>query len=308
MEKKKKEWLSKTPVVWFGAMICCFLWGSAFPGVKIGYEMFHIASDQTATQILFAGYRFTLAGVLVIVIGSILNRRLLLPKKESLGRVVQLSCLQTIAQYLFFYIGLANTTGVKASIIEGANVFIAILVASLLFHQEQLTRRKMIGSLIGFTGVLLINLTGSSLDMGVKFFGEGFILLSTVAYAFSSVFFKKYSKNENPIVLSGYQFAFGGIVMMTVGRVAGGNVEGFSAGGVLILFYLGMVSAVAYTLWGILLKHNPLSKVAVFGFMTPVFGVLLSAILLGESGQAFGLTSMVALFIVSTGIYIVTKE
>ena len=65
-----------------------------------------------------------------------------MPRKSAWGKIAMLSLFQTIIQYVFFYVGLANTTGVKASIIEGVNVFIAILVASLLFHQEKLTARK----------------------------------------------------------------------------------------------------------------------------------------------------------------------
>ena len=96
---------------------------------------------------------------------------------------------------LFFYIGLANTSGVKASIIEGVNVFISILVASLIFHQERLTTRKMAGCLIGFAGVVLVNITGG-IDMAFTFTGDGFIVLSTIAYAFSSVMIKRYSQGE----------------------------------------------------------------------------------------------------------------
>ena len=60
-------------------MLCCFLWESAFPCIKIGYELFGIAGTDMATQILFAGIRFVLAGILAVGIGSILQGRLLLP-------------------------------------------------------------------------------------------------------------------------------------------------------------------------------------------------------------------------------------
>ena len=149
----KEQFMQKTVVVWFGALLCCALWGSAFPCIKIGYRLFSIAGEDTATQILFAGCRFALAGILTILIGSALNRRPLIPGKSSWGKIIKLSMLQTVAQYIFFYVGLANTTGVKASIIEGVNVFIAILVASLLFHQEKLTGAKIIGCVVGFAGV-----------------------------------------------------------------------------------------------------------------------------------------------------------
>ena len=211
-EEKRTQIMQKTAVVWFGALICCALWGSAFPCIKIGYQMFEIDAADTAAQILFAGYRFTLAGILTVLIGSVLNRGFLIPKKENFGKIFKLSMLQTVLQYFFFYVGLANTTGVKASIIEGVNVFVAVLVASLLFQQEKLTGKKIVGCLIGFAGVVIVNL-GGSMDMGFRLTGEGFIFLSTVAYAFSSVFLKRYSKDENPVLLSGYQFITGGIIM-----------------------------------------------------------------------------------------------
>lgn len=305
--KKKEQFMTKTWVVWLGAMLCCALWGSAFPCIKIGYELFDIPTTEVGTQILFAGIRFALAGILAIVIGSILNRKLLIPKPESVGKIVKLSMLQTVAQYIFFYIGLANTSGVKASIIEGVNVFIAILVASLIFKQEDLTARKIVGSIIGFAGVVLVNVAGGGVDAGFTFLGDGFIVLSTVAYAFSSVFLKRYSKDEHPIVLSGYQFFAGGIIMMVCGLCMGGKLTTITASGIAMLVYLAFVSAVAYSLWGILLKYNPISKVAVFGFMNPVFGVILSAIFLKEA-KSLGMMCIVALLLVCIGIYIVNHQ
>jgi drug/metabolite transporter (DMT)-like permease len=300
----KEKFMQKTIVVWLGAFFCCLLWGSAFPCIKIGYRLFDIPADGTATQILFAGIRFTLAGIIALILGSIMNKKFLLPKRSSMGNVVRLSMLQTVIQYIFFYVGLANTTGVKASVIEGVSAFVAILVASLLFKQEKLTSRKIIGCIIGFIGVVMVNVSGNSMDLSVSFTGEGFILISTVAYAFSSIYIKRYSESENPVVLSSWQFIVGGVIMVICGLAAGGRIENWTSSGIAMLLYLAMVSAVAYSLWGILLKYNPVSKVAVFGFMNPVFGVILSAILLREEGS-LSLISIVSLVLVCIGIYIV---
>ena len=96
--------------------------------------------------------------------------------------------------------------------------------------------------------------------------------------------------------------------MTAAGYLMGGRIETVTAAGVGMLIYLACVSAVAYTLWGILLKYNPVSKVAVFGFMNPVFGVILSALLLNEKNQASGWMTIAALLLVSIGIYITAKE
>ena len=300
-----ERWMQKTVVVWLGAMLCCFLWGSAFPCIKIGYELFGIAGTDTATQILFAGIRFILAGILAVGIGSLLQGRLLLPEKQACGKILWLSLLQTVLQYLFFYIGLAHTSGVKASIIEAVNVFVAILVAGLIFRQEKVDAQKLLGCLVGFAGVVLINLNG--VDFRMSFSGEGAIFLSTVAYAFSSVFLKRYSAKHDPVMLSGYQFIAGGLILSLLGLLMGGRLQRISLAAVGILVYLAIVSAVAYSLWGMLLKYNPISRVAVFGFMNPVFGVLLSALLLKENDQAFGVLGIASLLLVCLGIYIVNR-
>ena len=289
--KIKEETMKKTGTVCVLAMICCLLWGSAFPSIKVGYELFQIGSGDTASQILFAGCRFALAGVLVIAIGSLLQGEFLRPSKAALPKIAKVCLMQTVIQYFFFYVGLAHTTGVKGSIVEASNVFLAILISSLIFRQEKLEGKKMLGCLVGFAGVVLINLSGGNMELGFNLMGDGFIFISAIAYALSSVFIKKYSQTENPVMLSGYQFLAGQFSLPCAG----------------ILLYMALISAVAYTLWGIMLKYNPVSRVSIFGFMNPVFGVLLSAVILRE-GSSFGLKGVMALLLVCAGIFIVNAE
>ena len=305
---QQKNTLTKSWVVCLLAMVCCLLWGSAFPCIKIGYRLFSIPADSTGSQILFAGYRFTLAGILALLIGSFLNRRFLIPKRTSWGMVIRLGLVQTVLQYLLFYIGLANTTGVKSSIIEASNVFLAILCACLITRTEKLNASKIAGCVLGFAGVVLINLNGSGFEGGLRLSGEGAIFGSAAAYAVSSVMIKSYSFRENQVTLSGWQFLFGGLVLIVAGLGMGGEITGFTPASTSLLLYLSLVSAVAYSLWGTLLKYNPVAKVSVYGFMNPVCGVLLSALLLGESSQAFGPAGFIALLLVCAGIYIVNRS
>ena len=286
------------------AMLCCLLWGSAFPLVKIGFSWLNISSEDIPTEILYAGLRFTLAGVIAIIITSLISGKFLRPTVKSLPKVFSLSMFQTILQYLFFYIGLSNTSGVKASVIEAMNVFVALIVSCLIFRMEKFTAAKIIGSIIGFAGVVIINVSKGDLAGGLTLKGEGFILISTVAYAFSSVLMKHWSGEENPMMMSAWQFLLGGIVMSILGFALGGRISGFDLKSVLLLIYLASLSAIAYSLWASLLKYYPVSRIAVYGFMNPVFGFILSAFLLGES-EAFGLKSIAALVLVCLGIYIV---
>lgn len=307
--KTKTLNLTNNFVVTALALLCCLLWGSAFPCIKIGYKLFEIGANDTFTQVLFAGVRFTVAGALVILFSSISAKKFLVPvEKRTISRCFYLSLIQTVAQYIFFYIGLANTSGVNASVIEAVNVFFAIIISAIFFKQEKLTVKSIIGCTIGFIGVVIVNISSGENTFSFNFMGDGMIVLSALSYALSSVLIKEFSKKDNPVVLAGWQFFIGGIIMSVFGFALGGRIEKSSAAGIAMLLYLALVSAVAYTVWGILLKHNDVSKVTVIGFMNPVFGVLLSALALGETAEAFSVKNLFALVLVCVGIFVVNKK
>lgn len=308
MKPTLEQRLKNPAIVCLVAGLCCLLWGSAFPFIKIGYRLLGVSGDDYMSQILFAGLRFTLAGVITDVIGSAMSKSVLKISRGGYHRVALLALFQTVGQYIFFYIGLARATGTRGSIINSVSVFFTVLIATLILRQEKLTANKIIGCVSGFVGVVLVNITGATSDTAVSLGGEGFIVLSSLSYAISSVLIKRFSRNESPVALSGYQFILGGIVMSVVGFAFGGRLSFTHAKSVLLLLYLALLSAVAYTLWGVLLKYNPVSRVSVFGFMTPVFGFILSALLLGEGIADGGIKAIIALALVCVGIYLVNKE
>ena len=291
---QKQNTLTKTGIVALLACVCCILWGSAIPVIKTGYRLMQVDSADTASQIVFAGVRFTLAGILVLIFASIKERKVMIPDREILKYAVPVCLAQTVGQYFFFYIGVAHTSGVKGAIITGLGNFIAILLSCLAFRSERMTGRKIAGCVMG-----------NSLDMGFKLTGEGFILIAQLSYGISTVLINLFSRKVSPVVLSGTQFTMGGIVLTLIGVGMGGHLGNVTAGGVAIIFYLAMVSAVAYTLWSVLLAWNDVSKVAIFGFVNPLCSVILSALMLGEVKQAFNIGSLIALILVCTGIYIV---
>ena len=111
------------------ACVCCILWGSAIPVIKTGYRILSVDSADTASQIVFAGIRFALAGILVLVFASIREKHMVLPDGKVFRYAIPVCFAQTFVQYFFFYIGVAHTSGVKGGIITGLGNFIAILMA-----------------------------------------------------------------------------------------------------------------------------------------------------------------------------------
>jgi drug/metabolite transporter (DMT)-like permease len=220
-----------------------------------------------------------------------------------------LSEFQTIGQYVFFYLGLAHTGGVNSAVIDSLTTFFAILIAALFMRTEKLTARKMLGCLLGFSGVIIVNITSQGFSFSPL--GDGLIALFALCYGVSSNLIKQYSQKHDTVIFSGCQFVFGGAVMTLIGQCGlmfSGESSIVSANdlpkGVLMLVYLALVSSVAYTLWGLLLKQNDVSKISVFGFMTPVTGVILSTLLLGET-DTLGIKHLISLLPIAAGICIV---
>ena len=300
IKSERSSIFTRPYVLIFSALLCCALWGSASPAIKIGYQLLEVSG--VPSTILFAGVRFFMAGVITVMIYSLARRKFLFPKKENIPRVLTVSAFQTVIQYIFFYIGLANTTSVKGTIASGSSAFFCVLIASLVFKQEKLTSKKILACVLGFAGIIVVNLSGLTLTM--NFLGDGFVILSTVSYAFSSVLMKRFSKHEDPVVISGYQFIIGGAFMIILGLSLGGEISLSSGGGIALLIYLAFLSAIAYALWGLLLKFNPVSRVSIFSFTTPIFGTILSILLLPGTSGTSPINIAITLVLVSAGIFL----
>ena len=166
----------------------------------------------------------------------------------------------------------------------------------------------MLGCVLGFAGVALVNLSGTNGTLGFTLDGEGFILASTVAGALSTCLIGIFSREHDGVLLAGWQFLVGGLVLTAIGFLMGGALSPTAiVPAIALIIYMALISAVAYSLWSRLLAVNPVSRVSVFGFMNPVFGVLLSALLLGEGAGTSPVTVIVALLLVCSGIIIVNK-
>lgn len=267
--------------------------------------MFDIGPDDFASQILFAGIRFFAAGLMVIAYASAFERKIIFPSGPAWKKVIVLSFLQTSLQYALFYTGLANTGAVNGSIISGSGGFFTMIVGALFMSSDRMTLRKTLGCILGFGGILIMNIT-PDFTLEVNPAGDGLLILSSVSSAFSSLMMKIYAKGENPVMLSGYQFAAGGLVLVLTGVCLGGRLDSAGPKGIILLLYMAFISSAAYTIWSVLLKYNDISKIAVFKFIIPVMGVILSAVFLPDAD--IDASCMAALALVVAGIFTVNGK
>lgn len=296
----KTSRLKDPKIVFLLASFCCLLWGSAAPFIKIGYRYFQITGDDLWSMTLFAGCRFSLAGVLVILYASIRNRRLAVPARGNWYNAFMMGLASTFVQYLFNFIGVGHCSGVNASILNGTGNLISILLACSVFHQEKFTTRKVLGCVLGVGGVLMMNLGAEAAPF--TFLGEGCMLIAGLSGGVGFCQGKVYSRNDDAVVLTGWQFLMGGLLLILVSLPLGGRLNVAPAAGYGALFYLGLASAVAFSLWNLLMKLNSVSAIAVYGFLIPIFGVLISAVLLGEFSQLLRVGTLAALALVCLGV------
>ena len=291
------------------ALFCCLLWGSSYPAIKNGDALFGIATADVASTLVFAGWLFLLEGLVLMAYAGMSGRRIGGYSSRTLGQLAVLGLLQTTLQYVFFYIGLAYTTGVKSSIMNATGTFFSVLLAHFIYHNDRLSYGKTIGCLVGFVGVMVVNVgadLGGLLRLDFTLLGEGFVVIAAAVLAAASIYGKRVSAGIDPIVMTGYQLSIGGGALLVGGYGAGGGLHGFTLASTTLLAYMVLLSSLAISIWSLLLKHNRVSMITAFNFMVPVFGAVLSAIFLNESILEW--RNGVALLLVCLGIWLVTKE
>ena len=255
---------------------------------------------------IFAGYRFALAGIIVLWVQIISKKNIFVLNKKEIVQVTLLGIFQTTLQYIFFYIGLAYTTGIRSSIINGTGAFFSILLAHFIYKNDRLNVNKIVGCIVGFIGVIIVNLNGQ--DFFASSFsiqGEGFVMLAALILSASSIYGKKITQNQDASIVTGYQLFIGGLILLLLGYISGGCLSGFTFKSTSLLIYMALLSSVAFAVWTQLLKYNKVGIISIFNFLVPVFGSLLSAIFLGEN--IFDIKILISLIFVCLGIYMVYK-
>ena len=284
------------------AVICNILWGSAYPGIKLGYEAFEVAT--VPQMILFAGIRFLIAGAIVFCVSIPIQKRVPKLTRSAAPLIILTAIVYTALQYIFFYIGLSNTTGTNGSIVNSSSTFIAVILSHFVYKNDKITPSKLIGTLIGFCGVLFVCATGGNTSFSTT--GEGFILIAALCFVVGSMISKRVTEASDPFTVTSFNLLIGGALLTLTGILVGGRLASVTLSGVLNLLYLALLSSAAFTIWTLLLQYNSVSSISVYNFIIPVFGTLLSALFLGEN--IFDIKYLISLILVSAGIITVNKN
>ena len=292
-------------IVFACATLCCLLWGSSYPAIKSGYELFQIATNNIPSKVVFAGYRFVFAGLLLLLLALAQRKPIGRLSPRQFGQLTVLGLTQTAIQYTFFYIGLAYTTGAKGSIMNATATFFSVMLAHFIYQNDRISYNKALGCILGFAGVMIVNFNSGLQDFHFVWNGDGFVVLAAFILSAATLYGKRISQTVDPMVMTGWQLAIGGVMLVVGGYITGGTLALPSVKAAAILGYLTLLSSVAFALWSLLLKYNRVSMIAPFNFLVPVAGTVLSAIFLGEN--ILEIKYAVALVLVCSGIWWVNK-
>lgn len=280
-----------------------FLWGSAFPTVKLTYQELNIGGNDVSQMILLAGIRFFLAGLIVLLIMFFVDREHIYQLKTEFPYLLKLGLIVVTFGYIFFYIGTANTSGMKSALITSSSTFFVVIFSHFLLQNESFNKYKLIAIIFGFAGIIISNIDkGFDFNFSIK--GEGFMLVNSILGALGTIYVKKKGKNLSPFASSAGQFLYGGFLLMLIGYIWYGGMLDFTPKSILLIIYSALISSVAFSLWYFVLQEYKASEVAFLRLFIPFFGTFLSALVLGEE---LNVSIIVGLIFVIVGIVIVNK-
>lgn len=288
------------------AILCALGWSLAYPFIKLGYGELQIDSADLGSKILFAGIRFFAAGLLVLAFSAVQKRKLAVTRKE-VPWLTLFALVNTALHYLFSYIGLSYIPSARSTILDSMGSFFLIILSGLFLEDDTFSVKKIAGCLLGFCGILTISITpGGGLFSGISFLGDGMILLNACCAAGGGILTRFISKKMDMMTATGYGMSAGGLMLLLVGLMVGVRQPwNLSLWGVTILFVLVLISAVCFGIYNMLLANHPISKVAIYNSLIPVFGVMFSSLLLKEP---FSWQYILAAGLTAAGVYVVNRK
>ncbi|MDO5027080.1 MAG: DMT family transporter [Tissierellia bacterium] len=285
------------------ALFAMALWGSAFPVLKLTYKYFNIAPNDYYTKILIAGIRFLLSGIFVSIYMFFTKKEDFKLFRPNIKFIILIGLLSTAINYILFYIGVGNTSGIKSAIFQSTSTFLSVIFASI-FLSEKMTSNKVFALILGFIGIIVTNLN-KDFDLSFKLTGEGFLLINAIFTATSFILVKKHGSKIPSMVLTSGQMLSGSLILLIIG-IFGSQVQlEFNLAGTILVIYSGILSALAFTIWYNLLMENPASEISMLRLFIPIFGAVFSAIVLKEPLTVY---SLLGLIFVVLGVYMINKK
>ena len=280
-------------IVW--AIITCLMWSTAYPFIKVGL--------QYSTPLHFAGTRFILSGLMILPF-TVRPREYIRMIMENRSLAIWVTILQTLINYVLFYIGMDRVPGALGAVIVGSQPFVTAIVSRIMIREERFTRAKVITIFLGLAGIVLVSAGRQGFHFGLpgEIAGIIMIFIANISTATSNVLVSKNGKSMDPLVLSSFSLFTGGLIMFFIsfGFEEVPSRPDFPLNYWLVLLWLSFMSAFTFSKWYVLLKRPEVkvSELNLWKFIIPVFGAILSWIIVpGENADWVTVAGMVIISI-----------
>ena len=283
-------------------LICSLLWGSAFPAIKHVYGIWEM--DSIAARFLFAGVRFTIGGLLVLVF---IRQP---PPWQRLRRancrlLILFALFQTVGQYLFFYLALSISSGILGSLLVSAGSFWWVLLAPVFLKSPPPTFWHYIILSMCAAGICMA-VYAPGAGAGNPLLGGALFLCSSLSGTLGIIVLQPLSKSIDVTTATGFSLCAGGLMLSLLGLPAIDEAGAFTdpriAGTTL---YLAFVSAAAFTLWNGLTRLYPVNILAGYRFLIPLCGVIQSSLFIQAESPGVGI--YLGGTIVILGIFVLSR-
>ena len=279
-------------------VLLSFLWGANMVSIKF--------SNQGIPPILAAFVRSIISSFLLWIYARMVGEKVFLPK--GLVRHGVVIGLLFRAEFLCLYWGVKFTDASRAVIFLYTHPLWVAVMAHFLLMDDRLHMAKGAGVCVAFVGLVLV-FGSRSVTVGPDHWvGDVMELIAGLLWALTTIYVKKFIWNT-PITHFQTLFAqlFFSIPVLAAGTLLfewGWNID-LTTPVLAALFYQSVIVAFAsYLAWFWLIHRYQVSRLAAFTFLTPLFGVILSGVVLGE---ALTLVLWVGLALVAAGIYLVNR-
>lgn len=270
--------MTKHPVrSWLPAyLVLALIWGNSFVFIKVGLE------SLTPAGVVFS--RLFLGMVTMLVISAI--TRTPLPPRRLWRPLFIAALMMTSLGWLMFAFSEQYVSSALAGIMNGSTPLMTLVVIMLAFPEEHPTPQRIVGLVIGFTGVLVVVGIWQGLGGGT-WLGIGACLLAVIGYGISYPYVRRHLATGQD-AMAPLTFATGLMIMGTLQIAPIALVTGYArapieAPVVLAMLALGVLgSGIAYILNFLVIRRSDATTASTVTYVITMVAVVSGAVILGE--------------------------
>jgi drug/metabolite transporter (DMT)-like permease len=210
-------------------------------------------------------------------------------------------------EFCVLYTGASLTTGGHVAIYINTAPFFVAVAAHYLLPGERMTWQRWAGLLLAFTGIAVLFSSDLRVQGSGLWRGDLLVIAGAALWGLTTVYIKRFMVQE----MNGFELLYTQIAVSTPFLLAAAVLAPFGASASptplalgIVVFQGTVVVFFSYLVWMKLLRSYPASAVQSFTFLTPIWGVLLGALLLGETLRA---STFLAIALVGLGLYLVNR-